>query len=160
MRAVEAIGVDDWFPRVKRAGDAAVARRIIIDGIKIEGLEAKRIVHEVLYDLDEGGRARRRLPLGMILGVVVLPAVASATTSLVLKWVIGGVPTAWLILSCMVVAFVVAVAWVNLYLRLHRRQLREAMRRRGFELCTGCGYWLKGLGEDVEHCPECGRSRE
>ena len=30
------------------------------------------------------------------------------------------------------------------------------MRRRGFDLCTRCGYWLKGLGPDQTRCPECG----
>ena len=32
----------------------------------------------------------------------------------------------------------------------------EAMRRHGFELCTECGYWLKGLPDGTERCPECG----
>ena len=30
----------------------------------------------------------------------------------------------------------------------------------GFDVCLSCGYWLRGLGEDVKHCPECGAARE
>ncbi len=35
----------------------------------------------------------------------------------------------------------------------------QAMRRRGHDVCPRCGYWLKGLSEDVERCPECGADR-
>ncbi len=34
------------------------------------------------------------------------------------------------------------------------------MRRRGIEVCFGCGYWLRGLDEATECCPECGRARD
>ena len=34
-----------------------------------------------------------------------------------------------------------------------------AMRRHGFDVCAGCGYWLKGLDADGVRCPECGTSR-
>ena len=44
-------------------------RRIIIDGIRIEGAEAKRIVNEVLLDADETGTPRHRLPVGLLLSV-------------------------------------------------------------------------------------------
>lgn len=36
---------------------------------------------------------------------------------------------------------------------------REA-RRKGFDVCVHCGYWLRGLGGDVKQCPECGAERE
>ena len=43
--------------------------------------------------------------------------------------------------------------------RFNRVEIRRAMQTLGYELCTQCGYWLKGLGEDVRECPECGASR-
>ena len=36
------------------------------------------------------------------------------------------------------------------------RSLAEA----GYESCIYCGYWLRGLGDDVKQCPECGAKRE
>jgi len=36
----------------------------------------------------------------------------------------------------------------------------EASRRHGYDICRKCGYWLRGLGDDVERCPECGAIRE
>lgn len=35
----------------------------------------------------------------------------------------------------------------------------EATRRHGYEVCARCGYWLKGLANDVARCPECGARR-
>ena len=34
------------------------------------------------------------------------------------------------------------------------------VRGRGIEVCFGCGYWLRGLDEATECCPECGRVRD
>ena len=45
-------------------------------------------------------------------------------------------------------------------LRANRESILRAMRSREFELCTNCGYWLKGLADDAKHCPECGWRRE
>ena len=33
------------------------------------------------------------------------------------------------------------------------------LRVMGFDVCEKCGYWLRGLGEDVQQCPECGAER-
>jgi len=35
------------------------------------------------------------------------------------------------------------------------RELRED----GYDVCLRCGYLLRGLGEDIETCPECGSQR-
>ena len=34
------------------------------------------------------------------------------------------------------------------------------LRQHGHEVCFGCGYWLRGLDETTEVCPECGRERD
>jgi hypothetical protein len=36
----------------------------------------------------------------------------------------------------------------------------RATRKHGFDVCADCGYWLRGLGDDTAHCPECGAKRE
>lgn len=35
----------------------------------------------------------------------------------------------------------------------------RAMRQNGYDVCVGCGYWLKGLGAESKNCPECGAAR-
>ncbi len=42
---------------------------------------------------------------------------------------------------------------------LRRRVLRE-LNTRGHRVCSGCGGWLRGLGDDGKQCPECGAKRE
>jgi len=36
----------------------------------------------------------------------------------------------------------------------------RAMRARGHDVCSKCGYWLRDLPEDVGRCPECGALRQ
>jgi len=63
------------------------------------------------------------------------------------------------------VVSVLLLAGVVLYLfRLLRPRyqyhLRGVVRQRGHEICLSCGYWLEGLGSDIDHCPECGAKRQ
>jgi len=39
-------------------------------------------------------------------------------------------------------------------------EARQAMREIGREVCVRCGYWLRGLKDEVTACPECGTERE
>jgi hypothetical protein len=136
-----------------------VTQRIIIDGIRVEGDEAKRIVDEAVHRTDRKGRRRLRLPLGMLTGCALFPGIAAGLLGWGLEHLVGGVPRVWLVLACMIVAVGVSLAWIQIHWRMHRRRLREAMRAHGFELCLECGYWLKGLGSESAHCPECGAER-
>ena len=36
----------------------------------------------------------------------------------------------------------------------------RALRLHGYDVCPRCGYWLKGLADDTDRCPECGAERE
>jgi len=36
----------------------------------------------------------------------------------------------------------------------------RATRRHGYDVCLECGYWLRGLIDDVKRCPECGTPQE
>ncbi len=41
-----------------------------------------------------------------------------------------------------------------------RRATFAALREMGYDVCLKCGYWLRGLGDEVKRCPECGWRRE
>lgn len=49
-------------------------------------------------------------------------------------------------------------AWM--YRGLYVRPIRRAMREAGYDLCIECGYELRGLGDAIQHCPECGTQRK
>ncbi len=136
-----------------------MARRIIVDGIKVEGAEAQRIVEEALRDADETGAPRRLLPLSLLVVVAIATGVATGVTGYMLTRFAKGLPKGWYIAICIGVGIGVSVVCSRLHWRSQRRQLRAAMRRHGFDLCTRCGYWLKGLGEEQTRCPECGAPR-
>ena len=40
------------------------------------------------------------------------------------------------------------------------RRTYEILRQSGYDICTRCGYWLKGLDDATDRCPECGTKRE
>ncbi len=57
------------------------------------------------------------------------------------------VPTAW-IWGCL------------LYGLVSRPEHYYRIRLEGFDICLKCGYWLRGLGDEITNCPECGTKRE
>jgi len=68
-----------------------------------------------------------------------------------------------LLLFFTVLAGQICIWWVAgclLYGILCRREHCYRLRLEGFEVCLHCGYWLRGLGDDVQRCPECGAARE
>ncbi|MBT8486178.1 MAG: hypothetical protein HKO59_11610 [Phycisphaerales bacterium] len=136
-----------------------MASRIIVDGIKVEGAEAQRIIDEVMRDVDDAGTARRLVPLSLLVTVAVACGIAAGLTGYLLGRAAPGVPTGWRVAICIVVSICVCGACSRVHWRFYRRKLRAAMQRRGFDLCSTCGYWLKGLGERQGRCPECGASR-
>ena len=63
-----------------------------------------------------------------------------------------------------VVAFGVYLGLLaSLFLILRRYRFAPCvyaeLRGRHFDVCMRCGYWLKGLDDDVAQCPECGATR-
>jgi hypothetical protein len=55
-----------------------------------------------------------------------------------------------------------AGVWIVLtYARasFRRRGIHAALRDLGYDTCAACGYWLRGLDEGVDRCPECGAPR-
>ncbi len=35
-----------------------------------------------------------------------------------------------------------------------------ALRQLGYDVCRRCGYWLRGLSDAEDRCPECGHTRQ
>ncbi len=57
----------------------------------------------------------------------------------------------------------VTVSWILMALlgRLSwKPRVNTALRDLGYNVCRRCGYWLRGLSDTVERCPECGHDRE
>jgi hypothetical protein len=136
-----------------------VQRRIIVDGIKVEGEDAQRIIDDALGASGDSGQWSAGATIGVITTCALVVGGASCVSGVLAQRFGAGPSWAWMIGVSLVGSPIVAGTWFHVYLRLHRRRLREAMRRRGFELCPRCGYWLKGLGPDSAHCPECGAER-
>jgi hypothetical protein len=138
-------------------------RRINIDGVRVEGAEARRIVDEATQEAHDAGRVRSVLALMGLVVLTLVVAVGSGWLALIVVRRVFGGPFplwVWLVLTSVLTAVIVGAAYMRLMLPFHRREVREAMGRRGFELCPSCGYWLKGLGAGSTRCPECGAARE
>lgn len=41
----------------------------------------------------------------------------------------------------------------------YRPHMLAVLREMNYETCDGCGYMLRGLDDDSDQCPECGRRR-
>jgi uncharacterized paraquat-inducible protein A len=93
-------------------------------------------------------------------------AVTSALVVLVLLLIGGVVLSA--ILGMTILAFALFIASMTIIITvaimasrsLYAPFARREARRRGFDVCMSCGYWLHGLGADQGRCPECGATRE
>ena len=57
-----------------------LTRRIIVDGVRVEGPEARRIVDEVLLGVDDTGSLKRRFPYGFVLGAALCGGVTACST--------------------------------------------------------------------------------
>ena len=136
-------------------------RRIIVDGIKVEGEEARRVVRQAMRAArgDSKWADLWHLLAIFLLATVLGAAVAYGTIMLLHSLGVGATgPFAVAASAC--TGAVVGAVWIRLYFRRHRREFRQAMSELGYELCPGCGYWLRGLPDDTDRCPECGAKRE
>ncbi len=111
-------------------------------------------------------QATGRMPASSLiwwtLGALVLPAllVIGAGLPFVMRALgLSGRTGPYLIGLCVIlVVFWPWSAWV--YGHVYVKPVRRALRERGIDLCISCGYDLRGTGEDVGRCPECGAERE
>ncbi|MCH8824643.1 MAG: hypothetical protein IH984_14180 [Planctomycetes bacterium] len=60
------------------------------------------------------------------------------------------------------VVLYIAVVWswgCFIYGLTSRTEHYYRIRLEGYDVCLGCGYWLRGLDETIRACPECGTDR-
>jgi hypothetical protein len=67
-------------------------------------------------------------------------------------WDILWVMALQLLLSWLLLAVVARWTW--------RPAVWMALRDAGHHVCLHCGYWLRGLDDNVKRCPECGAERK
>ncbi len=137
-------------------------RGIIVDGIKLNREQQKQF----LKDISEQMRANRKLRRSSFLWhVTVIPFILvgaaiggflgmntfnfTIATRLPLLLVLNGS-----------LGFLACLLSVRLHRHIFVRQMRQVMQSLGYVLCLACGYWLKGLDDTTDHCPECGTKRE
>ena len=96
--------------------------------------------------------------LGTVLPTIVaVPLAIKATTVMASR--IGGVGQ----FIPLLLLLVVPTYWIwtcALYGFVSRTEHYHRIRLEGFDICLKCGYWLRGLGDEITNCPECGTKRE
>jgi hypothetical protein len=135
-----------------------MTHRIHVDGIRLEGDEAKRLIDDVLSG-ERKGQWRGGATFGLLASCIVTSMLASCGVGLVLGLTRGGQVGYSMAAEGIIAGPVAAACWFPVYLRMNRKRTRAAMRAQGYELCLECGYWLKGLPADAGRCPECGAAR-
>lgn len=136
-------------------------RRITISGIRLEGEDAKnasRVAHEVIY-----GKGRGRI----FLSYFFLAVTSGLITGLFIYFFIllarayyNQPPSFVIVLLSTIVGVIIGITWNRFWLIRRRRYLRREMACLGYDLCSECGYWLKGLSDTSTRCPECGAERQ
>ena len=134
--------------------------RLIVGGIRVEGAQARRVLRDAYRMARRESGLRPRRP------VLISAAVSAVVLVFVIFLLARNQPTffglpSWLVIFAVgLLAGVVAGTIVGrISIRAHKEEIIRAMRGRGYDLCTSCGYWLKGLEDDATRCPECGTER-
>ncbi len=85
--------------------------------------------------------------VGMVPWFLYLPFLPRSPWLILLLLVSVQLPVSWVL-----VTLVGRIAW--------KPRVNAALRELGYDVCSRCGYWLRGLKDDVGHCPECGSERD
>jgi hypothetical protein len=96
---------------------------------------------------------RIRVPLKFILAFLLIVIVPSVALFMVVNRDLIALAPAWLIIG----GYVVVAHGMR---ALAGPAVWCALRERGYDVCLNCGYWLRGLPEDEDRCPECGAKRQ
>ena len=68
---------------------------------------------------------------------------------------LGTVTAIWILEAIILTPYLVRSYYTEL-----RRLVRTQARQEGHEVCLGCGSWLRGMEDEITHCPACGAVRE
>jgi hypothetical protein len=68
---------------------------------------------------------------------------------------------AWTGIPAFLITFLIYVLYISALTLVIKRWrytplVFAELRDRGFDVCLGCGYWLRDLDETIANCPECG----
>ena len=121
---------------------------------ELEQLETKEERQAVYEQALKKVYKRPRFWLYMILGTVILPAVAT----IIFVRFGRAVPMPLWLNGAMIGGIVsgsLVASWEFVFRRAIEEQIRLEMVARGIPVCLGCGYDLRGQVEP--RCPECGR---
>jgi hypothetical protein len=124
-------------------------------------LSGEEIDADVLRDAEAESRAVRTGSISR-LGAAMLFIGTVAIAARLIELLRGrGWSQLWLVVPALVGAIVlIGLAYQWFTTRRRRRLFRSALNRRGYRFCIDCGYSLRGLTDDVTHCPECGAKRD
>ncbi len=114
---------------------------------------------EARREVRRRARAVRQSPRPIDVLGALIPGLAMVVV--LVPWFIFLPRSPWFIL--LLVSVQLPVTWVlaTLVGRIAwKPRVNAALRELGYDVCSRCSYWLRGLNDDVGHCPECGSERD
>jgi len=127
-------------------------RWLILDYIDPE-ITLSRTERRQLHRRSHRHLGRVRVPFKFILSLVLLVIAPTVALFMLVDPHLVVVAPAWLIVG----GYVVLAHGMR---TLAGPAVWRALRERGYDVCLNCGYWLRGLPEDEDCCPECGAKRQ
>ena len=109
---------------------------IIIDGIRLDRDQARQIIDEAVEETRKEDWVRGATGLALLILVILVVVIASGWFSAILiRYFTGGSLSAWIwvIATSIMTGVIVGLAYHPLMRPLHRREIRRAMIRHGFE---------------------------
>ena len=67
----------------------------------------------------------------------------------------------WFYIAMQILLVPLSWIWMSIVYGLFLRpEYYYRIHLEGYDVCLGCGYWLRGLDESIKKCPECGTERK
>ncbi|UCD76602.1 MAG: hypothetical protein JSV91_06690 [Phycisphaerales bacterium] len=111
-------------------------------------------------------RLRHRVPVVNWVLYLFGPVAGIVGCHFIYRWlaaalVVMDLPEGWAKCSAAALALLgFTIGYALLLAALYVGPMRRALREMGYEVCVRCGYWLRGLGDADDRCPECGSKRQ
>ncbi|UCD75798.1 MAG: hypothetical protein JSV91_02550 [Phycisphaerales bacterium] len=132
-----------------------------VDGALPLDRKQRKVIHKAAWKLWGRNGSNIVLYLALPAGYLVMLYLARQAVDLMVGGVMGPLPRVLRIALLIVVPVLCFIAGGAILQRYRFAPcVYRAIRDRGFDVCLKCGYWLRGLGDEVKLCPECGAERE